>query len=193
MALPAGLNPSQRLGRRRSVTCGPMNADAFDVVMASLDSPLVVVTAGADSEALEGERAGCLIGSTASRASVLSASADGSLRPITRRDGRTGPATPCSLKLQPVELAWDRPAHSRRDARTAQPDLDHTARCLACCDQHVICGGREGWLHAPLLAANREGWPAVFSTGHPRLIAPKPRSRCTCLGAQSHRTHLPEA
>ena len=39
-----------------------MNADAFDVILASLDSPLVVVTAGADSEALEGERAGCLVG-----------------------------------------------------------------------------------------------------------------------------------
>jgi flavin reductase (DIM6/NTAB) family NADH-FMN oxidoreductase RutF len=39
-----------------------MNADAFDVIMASLDSPLIVVTAGTDSEAPEGERAGCLVG-----------------------------------------------------------------------------------------------------------------------------------
>ena len=39
-----------------------MNADAFDAIMASLDSPLIVVTAGAGSEASEGERAGCLVG-----------------------------------------------------------------------------------------------------------------------------------
>jgi flavin reductase (DIM6/NTAB) family NADH-FMN oxidoreductase RutF len=39
-----------------------MNADAFDALMASLDSPLIVVTTRADSEAPEGERGGCLVG-----------------------------------------------------------------------------------------------------------------------------------
>jgi len=39
-----------------------MDTDAFDVIMTSLDSPLIVITARADSEAPEGERAGCLVG-----------------------------------------------------------------------------------------------------------------------------------
>jgi flavin reductase (DIM6/NTAB) family NADH-FMN oxidoreductase RutF len=39
-----------------------MNTDAFDEIMASLDTSLVVVTAGADSEGPHGERAGCLVG-----------------------------------------------------------------------------------------------------------------------------------
>ena len=39
-----------------------MNTDAFDVIVESLDSPLIVVTARADSEGPEGERAGCLVG-----------------------------------------------------------------------------------------------------------------------------------
>ncbi len=39
-----------------------MNSDAFDVLMASLDSPLIVVTATAESDEPQGERAGCLVG-----------------------------------------------------------------------------------------------------------------------------------
>jgi len=39
-----------------------MNTDAFDAIVASLDSPLIVITVSADSEAPVGERAGCLVG-----------------------------------------------------------------------------------------------------------------------------------
>lgn len=39
-----------------------MDTDAFDTIMSSLDSPLMVVTAVAEADGPDGERAGCLVG-----------------------------------------------------------------------------------------------------------------------------------
>lgn len=39
-----------------------MNTDAFDTIMSSLDTPLIVVTAIADADGPDGERAGCMVG-----------------------------------------------------------------------------------------------------------------------------------
>lgn len=39
-----------------------MNTDAFDTIMSSLDTPLIVVTAVADADGPDGEQAGCVVG-----------------------------------------------------------------------------------------------------------------------------------
>jgi flavin reductase (DIM6/NTAB) family NADH-FMN oxidoreductase RutF len=44
------------------MSAGPMDGDAFDAIMGSLDTPLIVVTAISDAGRPDGERAGCLVG-----------------------------------------------------------------------------------------------------------------------------------
>lgn len=39
-----------------------MDTDAFDTIMESLDTPLMIVTAAADDDGPDGERAGCVVG-----------------------------------------------------------------------------------------------------------------------------------